>query len=218
MQLAEAQIEKQPYDGDCAFTSVINLCKLRGLPPPTYDTLATALSTLRSVSPKPRMPAAYGGAYEQYEEAPTPMEVFTLLGFVTNLICRFGIVPVSLWPRPQTLFTRYLEEGHSLLLFYSWRSPESGRVVSHVSVAESYDDDRGYIILDGQPLLDGVNPTVEIEPVMYTPEQIERMRPEYEATNHGSRMVLPFFPIALPPDEPLGLNMCYVMASPLGKL
>ncbi len=218
MPLEETQIEKQPVEGDCAFTAIINLFKLHGLQPPTYASLKDGLHVLRSAAPKPRLASKYQAAYAAHEDEPTPVELLNLLGIVAGgFVCQLGVVPYPLWSEPQALLTQHLEAGRNLLLFYSWREPNTGRVIGHVSVADGYDA-RGYIVLDGQPPLEGVSSTFELEPAQYTAEEIEALRPAYEATHHGSRMVLPFFPVAQAPDNPLGLGAHFIVVEPLGSV
>jgi len=184
--LATKDIEKQAYSNSCAHTQIINLFKLRGIKPPSFDDVNEGLDlVIRST----RSRDVIGD-----QDTPTSYEIFFFLA-LTDFVCGIVGIPPAFWAEPQKILKPFLDTGCNLLIFYTWREPESGEVMTHVSLAEGYDES-GYKVIDGEPQYYPEGAAIELEPQM--PEvSMEDLKEWAESQTHGSRRTLPFFNVAV---------------------
>lgn len=210
MPLATTEIEKQSADGLCVHAATANVLKLCGRTPPPPEQIAEDYGMLMAL----RRQAVTVPGIETDPAAPTAFDMLALLN-AYGAGCVMGMVPPQLMGDPRPLFSYWLDADCPVVLFYLWRSPETGRLVPHVAVAEGLEG-RGYVMLDGAPAgfsesgLAAEGSLVNLEPPMWTAEQLEAARPEFEARPHGSRVVLPYGPVVTADMGRVGLLPQYV--------
>jgi hypothetical protein len=184
------------HNNVCGHVAIINLFKLRGLKPPTLDQVIDGLDLLGTVS---------GSARIGNPDDPVAVDILNFLSASGLIVALLGIPP-AFWPEPQKLLTRFLDVGCHVLLFFNWRKSETGKVLSHVTLAEGYDG-KGYHVIDGEPGYYPEGKTIELEPEAISPEESAKIRQWMESNSHGSRQVLPYYPIGLSTPESLALGL-----------
>lgn len=200
MPLASTDIELATSRDVCAHLAIINLFKLRGLRPPAIDDVEAGFDAYR------RAVGTFSPA--QFIGGAKPYEIAALLATSGRFLSALLIIPHSQMANPQNVLTGFLASGCHLLIFFTWRVPETGEVVSHAVVVESYTE-HGYAVIDSEGYPEGY--ALDLEPTQAELERVQRLR---EGRTHGSRWVLPFYPCACPPDYPIGINANVVVVYP----
>jgi hypothetical protein len=162
--LATEEIYMSAYNNDCALATIINLFKLRGLKPPSFDEVNQGLYQVAQVVRR-------GASVIGDQEAPTVLEVQTFLA-LTDFLSAQIIIPQSFWKEPQKILTRFLDEGCHLIIFYNWRDSETKEIITHVTLCEGHNE-QGYSVIDGMPGYFPEGKLIELEPPALFDEQIK---------------------------------------------
>jgi hypothetical protein len=193
--LVTKDIEMQAHSNTCAHSAIINLFKLRALPPPSFDEVNAGLETV--------MRAVSGRNVIGDPESPTPVDTLhflTAMGFVCALV---GIPPAC-WQDPQKILQRFLNEGCHLLIYFNWRDPDTKEIVTHISLVEGYSE-AGYRVIDGEPGFYPEGKLIELEPSALSDDETESFGLWLETHAHGSRRTLPF--VSVGAGTPAGLGL-----------
>jgi hypothetical protein len=201
MPLESKDIEGVPRDGLCAHAAVVNVFKLRGLTPPALEEVGETFAVARGIFNE-RL------GFERVGADPIPLEVLSVLNASGKFVVLLGEIPPQYAREPHKLLTHFLDIHGLLVLFYTWRDPETDEDVPHAVVAEGYDS-RGFLVLDSESaVMEGT--TIELEPSPPSAELIEAARLAAEDGPRGCRRVLPFYETATL-DNPLGLLPQFVV-------
>ncbi len=193
MPLDDADIEAQRHSDTCADVAIINLFKLRGLEPPSYDFLDECFAT-----------AAPSDAVDR---ATNTTATFQILAALSSFVVAQVIIPSANYRAPHEIIKHFLDQGCDLLFFFAWREPEHGEIVYHVSVCEGISE-RGYLLIDGEFRHEGFPVEFELEPTMIpTAEQKDAaIAAAANPDTHGSRRVLPFCEVTSRVLAPMGIT------------
>jgi hypothetical protein len=198
--LATEDIAIQPYQICCAHATIFNLFKLRGLEPPTFEELDRLLEACAAATG--RKDASEGSRCADVQN------VLAWYNFLTAAI----VVPRSGQPEPHKVLTPFLDAGCNLILFFNWKDLESGEIVTHITLAEGYNE-QGYQVIDGEPGFYPEGKPFELEMRMQ-PDELDAVKSWLETHSHGSRRLLPFYSTAVLPEEPLGMLPYVVVVYP----
>lgn len=202
--LKSEDISKQHITGACAHYAIINLFRLRGAEPPTFEQLAARYFHRL----KHEYRTVYRRAGVDTITGLTPTDMLILLSdFHFPAPCYVGMIPsfISL----KDFLTPLLLIGANLILSYTWRHPQTEETVCHAVAVESFCDD-GFIVLDGDSGFEEGS-IIEYEP-QFTAEEFQEFMMRRGKAAHGVRRILPFN--EMPEDSPYGLGSMFVMANP----
>jgi hypothetical protein len=190
--LATEDIAIQPYQNCCAHATIFNLFKVRGFEPPAFEELDERLELCARAYG--RKDASGGSTYTEVQN------VLAGYDFLTAAVA----IPFSSMREPHKILTRFLDARCNLIIFFTWRSPEDGKTVPHITLAEGYNE-KGYQVIDGEPGYYAEGTPIELEPKLPLDGEEEAVKRWIEIHSHGSRRLLPFYSVAMFPDNPLGL-------------
>ncbi|MGA9997402.1 MAG: hypothetical protein WBP93_18430 [Pyrinomonadaceae bacterium] len=188
MKLRSEDITATHHPLACGYYALINLYQLRGIEPPSFSELHSAV-----VSYDERE-----GGDGKRGLAPTD-QLRLLAAFGFPYFCAVSFMPLKQSPR--ACLAPFLDQGCALIVGYGWKRPD-GRAMPHCVVVESYSDE-GFSVIDSTAGYEEGS-KIEFEPE-WTPELVadfsERKAAEPRATGDNKLGIHPFFLIAYPPTE-----------------
>lgn len=203
MQLAPEQIAKAHHPMACGYYALINLCRSRGVEPPSFARLSAAfLSYIKSDS----LLARRSSNTTLYGLTPfDQLRLLTDFGFPA-LCCVAAIHPRS---NAREMLSQFLQARCALIVNYTWQRPD-GALIGHSVVADGCDH-RGLQVLDSTAGFDDGS-MIELEP-RWTPAEIQRIEERRAARSHGTRRILPYARTATKSD-PVGIHTFFLIAYP----